>query len=86
MASAVFVLCALTSTACAVLLVRAHSQARVALLLWTALCFVGLAMNNVLLVIDMYYSLDLAIWRKIPAVIGVVLLLYGLIADPSRVA
>lgn len=86
MASAVYALCALTSTACAVLLIRAYAQARVGLLLWTALCFTGLAMNNLLLVIDMFYSLDLAIWRKIPAVIGVVLLLYGLIADPSRVA
>ena len=79
----VYALCALTSTACAGLLFRAYAQRAVSLVLWTALCFAGLALNNVLLLADVIYALDLQVWRKVPAVIGIVLLLYGLITNPS---
>lgn len=79
----VYALCALTSTACAGLLFRAFLQRPVSIVLWTALCFTGLALNNLLLLADVIYALDLQIWRKVPAVIGVTLLLYGLITNPS---
>ena len=42
MAAAVYVLCALTSLACAVLLLRGFAQRGVRLLLWSGLGFVGL--------------------------------------------
>ena len=45
----VYLLCALTSLACAVLLLRGYFRTRVRLLLWSGLCFVGLALNNALL-------------------------------------
>lgn len=48
-ATAVYILCAVTSVLCAGLLVRSYLRSRVRLLLWSALCFVGLAVNNVLL-------------------------------------
>ncbi|HET7711543.1 MAG TPA: DUF5985 family protein [Thermoanaerobaculia bacterium] len=81
MASIVYALCALTSVACAALLLRAYVRRRVRLLLWSGLCFTGLALNNVLLFVDVRVvpDVDLSIWRTIPAVIGVALLLYGLI-------
>ena len=59
MAGAVFALCALTSLACAVLLLRAYRAERVSLLLWTCLCFAGLATNNILLFLDLLLGLDL---------------------------
>jgi len=75
------VLCALTSIACAVLLLRGYFASRVRLLLWSGLCFVGLALNNILLVLDLRVipTMDLSVWRSVPAVVGVALLLYGLV-------
>lgn len=84
MANAVFLLCALTSVVCAVLLLRAYRRASNRLLLWSGLCFVGLALNNGLLVIDRILlpdSADLSVWRQVPAVLGVAVLLYGLVWD-----
>lgn len=84
--SIVYALCALTSIACAVLLLRGYRRSGVRLLLWSGLCFAGLALNNVLLFIDVRVvpDVDLSIWRTIPAVIGIVILLYGLIWETSR--
>jgi hypothetical protein len=80
LAFAVYVLCALTAAFCAVLLVRGYLKSRSRLLLWSALCFVGLALNNALLVLDVRTPwVDLSVWRTIPALLGVVSLLYGLI-------
>lgn len=81
MATTVYALCALTSIACAVLLLRGYAAGRVRLLLWAGLCFVGLALNNVLLFIDMRVipDLDLSVWRSLPALGGLLLLVYGLV-------
>ena len=77
----VYVLCALTSAICAALLVRGYRQSGARLLFWSALCFIGFALNNVLLIVDtrMFPELDLLTWRLVPALAGVMLLLYGLI-------
>ena len=81
-ADIVYVLCALASLLCAVLLYRGWRATRVRLLLWGALCFTGLMLQNVLLIIDMRLdAVDLAVVRLVPALIGVSLLLYGLIRD-----
>jgi hypothetical protein len=81
MATLVYALCALTSLACAVLLLRGYASSRARLLLWSGLCFTGLALNNILLLIDkrVVPSMDLSLWRTLPAVAGVALLLYGLV-------
>ena len=77
----VYVLCAVTSGLCAVLLLRGYAKSRARLLFWSGLCFAGLALNNLLLVIDVRVvpELDLSLWRTIPALIGISLLVYGLI-------
>jgi len=82
-ATLVYVLCALTSTACAVLLLRGYERSRFRLLLWSGLCFVGLALNNVLLVVDkrVIPEMDLSVWRTLPALVGIALLLYGFVWD-----
>lgn len=78
----VYVLCALTSLACAVLLLRGWFRTRVRLLLWSGLCFAGLSLNNALLVLDENTLVtDLSNLRTLPALAGVALLVYGLIWD-----
>ena len=81
MAEAVYLLCAATSSLCAVLLLRAYARTGTRLLMWSGLCFLGLALNNALLVVDLIIvpDADLSTWRLVPAVLGVALLLYGLI-------
>jgi len=86
MATAIYVLCALTSIACAFLLLRGYSQSRVRLLLWSGLCFAGLALNNILLILDLSVlpDVDLEMWRTLPALAGVSLLIYGLVWEAPR--
>lgn len=78
---AIYVLCALTSLACSVLLLRGFAQSRVPLLLWSGLCFAGLAVNNALLFVDQRVApdVDLSVWRTLPALVGVGALIFGLI-------
>ena len=79
----VYGLCALTSIACAALLLRGYATSKVRLLLWGGLCFAGLAINNVLLFIDLGLvpTVDLSVWRSLPALEGLILLIYGLVWD-----
>jgi hypothetical protein len=77
----VFVLCALTSIACAILLFRGYRESRTRLLFWSSLCFIGLAANNVLLFVDRLVvpSVDLSLARGLTALVALALLLFGLI-------
>lgn len=77
----VYALCALTSLACALLLLRGFRQSRVRLLLWSGLCFACFALNNLLLIVDvrMVPEHDLSVARSIPSLVGIALLLYGLV-------
>ncbi len=81
MATIVYLLCALTSITCAVLLLRGYAASKVRLLLWGGLCFTGLALNNVLLFVDLGLvpDVDLSVWRSIPTLVGLALLIYGLV-------
>jgi len=82
----VYLLCAVTSLACAVLLFRGFRRSRARMLFWSALCFVGFCLNNVLLVVDtqLVPEIDLSIWRTLPAALGLALLLYGFVWDADR--
>jgi hypothetical protein len=81
MAEAVYLLCAGTSIACAVLLLRGYVRQRTRLLLWSSLCFVCLAINNALLFLDLIVvpTTDLSMWRAVTALLGISLLLFGLV-------
>jgi hypothetical protein len=83
MANVVFLLCAATSLACAVLLLRGYARNRVSLLLWSSLCFVGLAVNNVLLVVDLILvpERDLLLFRNLSGFLALALLVFGLVWD-----
>lgn len=81
MSGVVYLLCAVTSLACAALLLRGYAKGGPRLLLWSGLCFTGLALENVFLFFDViiFPEIDLATWRSLPALLGLVLLLYGLV-------
>lgn len=82
MVSVIYSLCALTSLACCLLLWRGWRAGGNRLLFWSALCFAGLTVNNLLLVIDKVVlptQVDLFTWRLASALVAVLLLLFGLI-------
>ncbi len=81
MAETVYVLCAVTSLACALLLGRAWRRSRQRLLLWSTLCFAGLFLNNVLTFVDLIVvpGVDLHWLRSATAVVAVGLLAFGLV-------
>lgn len=75
-----YFLCALTALACFVLLWRGWRRNGAALLFWSALCFAGLTISNVLLVLDkLYIATDLSAYRATFSLISVLLLAFGLI-------
>jgi hypothetical protein len=77
----VYVLCALTSVLCAGLLLRSYRTNRSRLLLWSTLCFVGLAINNILLFVDIVLvpEVDLRWLRSGSGLIAMILLAIGLV-------
>ena len=84
MGAIIYSLCATAALACATLLLRAFSRSGYRLLLWSGLCFAGLTMNNLLLVLDKIVfptAVDLSIARSSVALASVSVLLFGLIWD-----
>ena len=83
MAETVYFLCALASMACAAMLLRGYVGTRTRLLMWSSLCFAGLALNNVLLFLDLVIvpDLDLSLLRSIVALAAMAVLLFGLVWD-----
>ena len=77
--TAVYLLCLVTSTTCAGLLLRAYARNRTKLLLWTALSFVLLTFNNLFLVADLVVFPDVFLWpwRQASAVGAIAVLIYG---------
>lgn len=83
MAAFIYSLCAVTSCLCAVFLLRSYFRSRYRLLLWAGVCFLGLTINNVLMVADKIifpheYMLTI---RLAVALVAMFFLLYGLIFD-----
>jgi len=83
---AVYGLCLLTSAVCAALLVRSWIRSRQPLLLWSAVCFSLLAVNNLLVVLDMVIlpTVDLSLARQLSSLAAVGVLIYGFIWEVDR--
>jgi hypothetical protein len=81
MAAGIYSLCALTCLAAFGLLLRSWRATRHRLLFWSALCFAFLSLNNILLVVDnlVLPQVDLSTPRLLSALLGVLLLLFGLV-------
>jgi hypothetical protein len=86
LALSIYVLCAVTSLACATLLLRAYRRSGVRLLLWSGLCFACFTLNNLLLIVDVRIvpDADLSGIRSLPSIVGIALLIYGLIWDAKQ--
>lgn len=85
-APAVYILGFLVTLACGVLLFRAYTAVRKRLLLWSAVCFFGLAISNLLVFVDLVLlpQLDLYPLRLITAAWAMAILLYGLIWEGEK--
>lgn len=82
MGALIYSLCALTSITCLVLLWRSWRSSGARLLFWAALCFAGLSINNVLLVVDrviLATEVSLYMWRLVAAFFAVLVLVFGLV-------
>ncbi len=86
MPEAVYMSAAALSAACAIMLIRGYIRTRVHLLFWSALCFLGLALNNVILFIDrivLPHTVDLSLLRGLTALAALSLLVYGLVTEAA---
>ena len=81
--AAVYILCFLTSGACAFLLARNYRRTGTRLLMWSALCFGFLALNNGVVFLDalVFPEVDLAVVRLSLSLAAVAVLLFGFIWD-----
>jgi hypothetical protein len=81
MPTLVYSLCFITSGTCAALLLRSYVMTRTRLLLWSAIAFLCLAVNNffVLLDIVIFPDVNFSPLRYIAALAGVCALLYAFI-------
>jgi hypothetical protein len=84
----VYILCLLTSGACAWLLGSSYARSRVRLLLWSSICFAFLAANNLMLVLDLVVwpapEVDLRLARLLLALVAVVALVWGFVWDAAE--
>ena len=82
--SILYLLAVITSLACTLLLFRAYFKGPLRILLWSALCFTCLTINNILLFVDIVVlptEVDLRVIRHVAALAGMVFLIYGFIYD-----
>lgn len=77
----VYLLCMISSLVCLILLARGYLRTRVKLLFWGALCFVGYAVNNLFLFLDvvMFPDVNLIAARNLSTFFALAVLFYGLI-------
>jgi hypothetical protein len=77
----IYLLCVATSLLCAYLLARAYHRGRTKLLIWSALCFALLALNNLVVAADVLLlpTIDLTVLRLATSLAAVTVLLYGFI-------
>lgn len=81
MSAALYILTIITTLVCSILLLRAYFRVRNRLLLWSGLCFVGLTVENLLVLADMvlFPAVDLYTYRLASAALSITLLLFGLV-------
>jgi hypothetical protein len=83
MAELIYGLCTILSLAIAVMLWRQHRRSPTRMIYWTALCFTGLALSNLVLVVDklVFPDIDLRVLRHSISLLSIGLLLFGLVYE-----
>lgn len=84
--AAVYLLCLATSVVCAGLLFRAYGRSGAKLLLWTAIAFSFLSINNLFLVADMLVFPDVYLTpaRQLTSGLALAVLLYGFVWESEQ--
>lgn len=83
MAELIYGLCTVLSLAIAVMLWRQQRRLPTRMIYWTALCFSGLALSNLVLVVDklVFPEFDLRVLRHSISLLSIGLLLFGLVYE-----
>lgn len=81
--AATYLLCFVTALTCMALLARGYARSKSRLLLWSALCFVGLAFNNFMLFLDLAIlpTVDLRPFRYSTSLFAISVLVVGLVLE-----
>lgn len=81
----VYILCAITSTGCAYLLLRHYARSGSKLVLWSGASFICFTVANVLLFVDLILlpNVDLSLCRNLATLVGLAILLYGLVSETT---
>ncbi len=79
----VYILCSITSCACAILLFKGYLRSGMRLLLWSTLCFACLFLGNILVYLDLviFPDFDFLISRNSATLAGLCVLIYGMIQE-----
>ena len=85
MRAAVYLFATATNLLCSFLLLRAYRNVARRLLLWSGLCFGGLAVASAMVFVDLilFPGVDLFVLRLAIAVVAMGLLVYGLIFEET---
>ena len=80
-AKVIYLLCAATSLLVAALLLRQYLKRRTGLVLWSVACFAALAVNNVLVYVDLvtFTRVDLSLYRGIAGAAAMIIMVSGLV-------
>lgn len=87
LAQIAYICCALTSAFAGFLLLRSFARTQTRLLLWSGLCFVFLALENVMIFVDLVLtgpSIDLRLVRLALGLAGFLFLVCGMIWEAPQ--
>jgi hypothetical protein len=86
MSTLIYILCTATALLCTVLLFRGFRRSGVRLLFWSGLCFAGLTIENLLLLLDrtIWASTNDIPWRRYVALLGLLPLLYAMVWEKKE--
>lgn len=81
MAAASYIFGMLVALLCCILLARGYKQSRQRLLLWSSVCFLGLALHSGLIFVDLVLlpNTDLHVLRRSMLAVSMMVLIVGLI-------
>jgi len=81
----VYILCAVTSLGCTLLLWRSYRRTRTRLLFWSALCFAIMALSNIFLIFDMLIFPDVYLlpYRSMISLTAYAILVVGLVFESN---
>lgn len=87
MALIIYSLCSWTSFICLWMLLKSYFLTKSKILLWSSLCFSGLFINNILLIIDGFTGpkINLLTLRSTISLISFMFLLFGLIWEEEPI-